>query len=990
MKTIRRLSTTLLLTLLLAGAAAQSVSRQTRARIGEALTEIARERISVATIRVTNAVADTRTLTLYTNINLSYYPFREQNVGRFYDTVRSLLPESYADRRIRLITDGREISDLIPLALRHGVDRSQVKTFVNPSARPLTERIDRPFRPDSGLEGRHIALWQSHGLYFNQDDNTWQWQRARIWQTVEDLFTQSFVIPFLVPMLENAGADVLLPRERDMRPEEVIVDNDDDPVYSTSSYSEYDGRHRWHDGSEAGFANAREVYTDRDNPFRMGTFRQAATVTDSLDAGTVTWRPDIPRKGDYAVYVSYRTLPDSADDALYTVRHAGGQTRVKVNQTMGGGTWIYLGRFPFEKGCGRQGEITLSNLSSRTGRTVTADGVKIGGGMGNIARRTEPENRTRTMDYDYETSGYPRFAEGARYWLQWAGAPDSVYSPKLFADDYKDDYMSRPLWVNYLMGGSPRLPHTPGLGVPIDLALAFHSDAGNRDGDEILGTLGIFYTRDNRSQTFHGGASRYLSRDLTDMVMTQIVNDISALYEPDWVRRGLWNRSYYEARVPAAPTMLLELLSHHNFADMRYGLDPRFRFTVSRAIYKAVLRHVCFQYDTPCIVQPLPVERFAVESEGAGFRLRWSPSDDPLEPSARPDRYVVYTRIDEGGFDNGTLVSDTTYVMTPQPGRLYSFRVTAVNGGGESFPSETLAAGIAPESRGLLLVINGFDRVSAPPSFAGDSLSGFDTGNDFGVPYLSDIHFIGNQYEFRHSQPFLDNNAVGYGASHADFERQVIAGNTFDYPALHGRAALDAGWSFVSASRRAVERGDVQLGRYRTADLILGKQRQTQIGRGAFPPAFRTYTPELKAALESFCAAGGRLLVSGAYAASDNRPRPEDNDFINRTLRYKLHAAGAAVGGRVRIVASPAGMPRSSYEYHHRPNRDFYAAERCDAIVPAGGSVTFMRYDENNLSAGVAYSGAYKTCVLGFPFETLRERSQRAMLMGAVLDFFER
>ena len=93
------------------------------------------------------------------------------------------------------------------------------------------------------------------------------------------------------------------------------------------------------------------------------------------------------------------------------------------------------------------------------------------------------------------------------------------------------------------------------------MALAFHSDAGVRLNDDIIGTLGIFYTRENKGK-FEGGADRYRSRDLTDIVMTQIVEDIRSTYEPAWSRRGLWNRAYYEARVPGVPTMLLELLSH--------------------------------------------------------------------------------------------------------------------------------------------------------------------------------------------------------------------------------------------------------------------------------------------------------------------------------------------------------------------------------------------------------------------------------------------
>ena len=35
--------------------------------------------------------------------------------------------------------------------------------------------------------------------------------------------------------------------------------------------------------------------------------------------------------------------------------------------------------------------------------------------------------------------------------------------------------------------------------------------------------------------------------------------------------------------------------------------------------------------------------------------------DDPLEPTARPREYMVYTRIGYGGFDNGTLVNKPYY-----------------------------------------------------------------------------------------------------------------------------------------------------------------------------------------------------------------------------------------------------------------------------------------------------------------------------------------
>ena len=131
---------------------------------------------------------------------------------------------------------------------------------------------------------------------------------------------------------------------------------------------------------------------------------------------------------------------------------------------MGGGTWIYLGKFVFNEKAGQQHRVTLTNNTGKVGEIVTADGVKFGGGMGNIGRP--------------DVSGYPRFTEAARYWMQWAGVPDSVYSESKGQNDYTDDYKSRGMWVNWLAGGSDSYPSGQGLNVPIDLSFAFHSDAG--------------------------------------------------------------------------------------------------------------------------------------------------------------------------------------------------------------------------------------------------------------------------------------------------------------------------------------------------------------------------------------------------------------------------------------------------------------------------------------------------------------------------------
>jgi hypothetical protein len=152
--------------------------------------------------------------------------------------------------------------------------------------------------------------------------------------------------------------------------------------------------------------------------------------------------------------------------------------------------------------------------------------------------------------------------------------------------------------------------------------LAFHSDAGVKR-DSIIGTLMIYTDFDNdKSKTYPTGVSRQLARDYGDYMQSQIVNDVRALYAPHWMRRQLHNSSYAEARHPKVPAVLLELLSHQNYDDMRYGLDPRVKFTISRAIYKGMLRFIHAQYGTEVVVQPLPVQKMAMRREARGEEAR--------------------------------------------------------------------------------------------------------------------------------------------------------------------------------------------------------------------------------------------------------------------------------------------------------------------------------------------------------------------------------
>ncbi len=850
-----------------------------------------------------------------------------------------------------------------------------------------TEWVGAP----NGLDGKHIAIWQSHGWYFEPKLNRWEWQRARIFETVEDLYTQSYVMPYVMPMLENAGAYVMSPRERDTNTTEIIVDNDGG--MATGTYSEHNAAKKWKKAPDAGFGYTKARLENGDNPFVQGTARQIKTVTDADKASLAKWSANIPKNGDYAVYVSYQSLKNSATDATYTIHTTSGDRRFKVNQQMGGGTWIYLGHFPLAAGDGTI--VELSNLSAERNAIVSADAVKIGGGMGNVARKVK--GGSDEIEYEYMTSGYPRFTEGARYWLQWAGAPESVYTPSDNVNDYTDDYKCRGEWVNWLAGGSSVLPDRQGLGIPVDMSFAFHSDAGTTLNDSIIGTLGIYYS--NKGGKYANGTERKASGVLTDYVMSQIVNDVRKQYEPQWTRRDMWDKSYFEARVPEVPAMLLELLSHQNFADMKYGLDPTFRFTVSRAIYKGMLRFLSERDGKAYVVQPLPVQGMSISYEGNNhYVLSWRPTVDSLESTAMPDRYIIEERVNDGGWRKVITVDTQAWAMTITDNDIHSYRVTAVNDGGKSFPSEVLALCNMGDSNPVLIV-NGFTRVSGPDWFDSGEIAGFYDTRDHGVPYMSDISYIGAQFEFRRDIPWMDDDAAGFGASRANYETQVIAGNTFDYVYTHGAAIKNGGRGFVSASVDAYINGSTYPAT--DIDLILGKQKEIKVGRGVYGTKYKTFTPALQLRLTDHCKSGGNLFVTGSYIATDlwdndfstESVRSADQAFASDILGYKWRVGQASVTGEAyQVPCRYKALSGGNYTFYNTLNSEGYAVESPDSFYPSDDNTgaTFMRYAENNLIAGTALdNGTWKTVAIGFPFESIKSASERDHLMKEVLNFFE-
>lgn len=862
-------------------------------------------------------------------------------VDSVYSRVRSLLPPGKQRYDLTIITEDHRIEDLIPNFFRRGKKDATRLWHDTYDGAPWVKNLSRPYSAPSGLEGTHLSLWQSHGRYWKNATASWTWQRPRLFCTCEDLFSQTFVLPYIIPMLENAGAVVFTPRERDWQRHEVIVDNDSpqkNGLYIESQRRKKRKSKVWATAPDPAFAHNKEVYQSGDTPFSDGTARYVATVGNVKDEARAQWVPNIPESGKYAVYVSYRSYQNSIPDAHYTVFHKGGMTEFSVNQQMGGGTWVYLGTFEFDEGTHNTSMVTLTNQSSHKG-VVSADAVRFGGGMGNVVPTADPN--------PLYLSHLPRWAEAAKYSTFWYGFPYSVHSGRFDGDDYKNDINSRSAAVNYLSRGSVYNPtEGDGLRVPLEMNIAFHTDAGFRLNEEFIGPLAIYKTDFNEGRT-GAGLDRYVSRDLASMLLTNLTTDLQAY---NWPARKLWNRDYGEAREPMTPTCILEMLSHQNFNDIRLGYDPKFKFDMCRSIYKTIVKFIATEHKRDYVIQPLPVTDFSItlNEKKHTATLSWKPVNDPLEPTATPQKYIIYRRIAGTGFDNGTVVSGTSCSVKLEPDMAYSFRVTALNKGGESFPSETLACGISSRNQGTALVVNAFTRLEGPQAIDTPTQQGFDLDADPGVQYGAFAGFSGRQRSFDTSRAGSEASD-GLGASGEELAGRVVMGNTFDYAALHGQAILSAGHSFTSTSETAL------LQQYTTAprltadypflDIIYGVQKR-----------FNSTTSAL---VEDYINQGGRAILSGANIGE------------------------IALRNKSLTTITGCGL---TLDIWREMNPYSYSVPAPTTVPAATGGFTMLLYGDGS-SAGTAKNVGQHYIKLGFPLESITEQRKMNQLIAAFMAF---
>jgi len=366
-----------------------------------------------------------------------------------------------------------------------------------------------------------------------------------------------------------------------------------------------------------------------------------------------------------------------------------------------------------------------------------------------------------------------------------------------------------------------------------------------------------------------------------------------------------------------------------------------------------------------------------------------------------PNKYVVMERLEgDLGFHKIAETSSTHYDIKITDNKIHSFKIIAANEGGLSFPSEVLAMCEGSSDSAPVLVVNGFTRVSGPSHFKEGNRAGFNTEDDFGVPYIKDISFSGYQTEFNR------NAGERFGLSGTNYATQVIAGNTFDYAAVHGDAIAETGAAFVSCGLGALEKGRVRLSDYKTVDLILGKQKTTVVGNGKSGVNYRAFPAFLQKEIKGFLNKGGHLIVSGQYVASDlfdTRSSEKDREFAEKVLGVvpaesvrsvtvdeegtehisEPQARQRVRDGRIRSVTGGNVM-----DYSNTLNDKMYIVENPDVLVAAEGSGAIKTFTFSDTSRAAGYShksGKGKVDVISIPIESFTEQADRDRVMKTLL-----
>jgi hypothetical protein len=765
------------------------------------------------------------------------------------------------------------------------------------------------------LSGKLVFMNSGHGWTWDSGFSPpWRLQRGVLNSMNED-YGNLDQLNFFAAYCFNAGATVASMRPLGHQTNEVVLDNDDAAVTFAGS---------WMNSTSTIFYGTSGDLV----PYRFANLSATETAT-------ATYAPTIPVAGYYPVYCWTRHGSDRGHQ-LYRIRHTGGETLIRIPHHMVGNGWVFLGEYYFNAGFSAAvGSVVISNLrGTPTGGVVIADAIRFGNGMGSV-------------DQGGGVSGYPREDENMRYWVKanlGQGQSTSLYEG---GGNDESDSWSAPGKMSAEM-------NREAAGTTNDrIHISFHSNAGGGRG--AVGLITGTPTENQAllaqicGQEVNVNLRAYGSPPLEFPWSTRTTYTYTGSY-------GEITSTYFNDEMDAT---IIEVAFHDDTSDAALMRDCKARSAIARSALHAVIKflnQVSTTTPPPLAFLPEPPAnpRAIAANTNGHITLSWTAPVN-LIGSQSPTNYLVYRSTNGYGFGNPVSVGNvTSYTVTNLPPNTdFYFRVTGVNAGGESMPSEVVACrASSSNAASRVLVVNGFDRYDRTLNLRHDVNRG-----TWDPP--------GNS-----------------GSIERVFQRWI---NGFDYVVQHGKAVANFGVAFDSCQNEAIINNQVSLSSYPIVIWVSGNEST----------ANETFNSTEQSRVSTFLAAGGSLFVSGGEVGWDldraSGPTAADRSFFHN----QLHAAFTNDNSTSYTVAPVAagifaGRANATFD---DGSKGIYWVGYPDVVGPfgAGASVALNYTSGTGGAAAIQYDGSAgggKVVYFGFPFETITSATRRNNYMADILNFF--
>ena len=143
-----------------------------------------------AALKLTRVAKRGTTLDFHFSKELGDYPLKTADIEWIRKQLLDLFPPAYRAFALGEIYAERRDVTFLPMPALNSNGRPAETKLRRSDPRSKTPLVRTDELWSRGLSGRHIALWQSHGRYYEAKTDRWEWQRAATFRTVEDLYTQ--------------------------------------------------------------------------------------------------------------------------------------------------------------------------------------------------------------------------------------------------------------------------------------------------------------------------------------------------------------------------------------------------------------------------------------------------------------------------------------------------------------------------------------------------------------------------------------------------------------------------------------------------------------------------------------------------------------------------------------------------------------------------------------------------------------------------------